>query len=341
MPAKVYTDKDADLGTLKGKTLAVLGFGSQGHAHALNLKESGCKVLIGLYPGSKSRKVAEEFGFEVVDTGEAVKRADVIMVALPDTKQAAAYKKDIGPNLSKGKTLLFSHGFSIHFKTVVPPKDVNVIMVAPKGPGHIVRRQFTEGKGVPSLIAVYQNPGKDAKKIALAWARGIGGTRGGVLETTFKEETETDLFGEQTVLCGGASALIQAGFETLVEAGYSPEMAYFECLHELKLIVDLMNESGIAGMRFSISETAKWGDVSVGPKIIDASVKKRMKTALKDIQSGKFAREWVKEYEGGYKRYKALLKAGEKHPIEKTGTRLRGLMPWIKKKNIRGAQAAY
>jgi ketol-acid reductoisomerase len=265
----------------------------------------------------------------------------VIMVGIPDTKQAAAYKKDIAANLAPGKTLLFTHGFSIHFKTVVPPENVNVIMVAPKGPGHIVRRQFTEGKGVPSLIAVYQDPGKNAKRIALAWAKGIGGTRGGVIQTTFKEETETDLFGEQTVLCGGASALVQAGFETLVEAGYSPEMAYFECLHELKLIVDLMNESGIAGMRFSISETAKWGDVSVGPKIIDASVKKRMKTALKEIQGGKFAKNWINEYESGYKRYNALLKAGEKHPIEKVGARLRGLMPWIKKKNIRGAQAAY
>lgn len=341
MPAKIYTDKDADLKVLKGKTLAVLGFGSQGHAHALNLKESGAKVIIGLYPGSKSRKVAEDYGFKVYDTAEAVKKADIIMVGLPDTKQAAAYKKDIAPHLTKGKTLLFTHGFSIHFKTIVPPKDVNVIMVAPKGPGHIVRRQFTEGKGVPAIIAVYQNPGKDAKKIALAWAKGVGGTRGGVIETTFREETETDLFGEQTVLCGGASALVQAGFETLVEAGYSPEMAYFECLHELKLIVDLMNESGIAGMRFSISETAKWGDVLVGPKIIDASVKKRMKAALKDIQSGKFAREWVKEYEGGYKKYNALLKAGEKHPIEKTGARLRGLMPWIKKRDIKGTQASY
>lgn len=341
MPSKIHTDKDADLGALKNKTLAVLGFGSQGHAHALNLKDSGCKVIIGLYPGSKSRDVAKKQGFQVFDTAEAVRRADVIMVAIPDTKQAEAYKKSIAPNLTKGKTLIFSHGFSILYKTVVPPKDVNVIMVAPKGPGHIVRRQFLEGKGVPALIAIHQNPGKDAKKIALAWAKGIGGTRGGVIETTFKEETETDLFGEQTVLCGGCSALVQAGFETLIEAGYSPEMAYFECLHELKLIVDLMNEAGIAGMRFSISETAKWGDVSVGPKIIDASVKKRMKAALKDIQTGKFAREWVKEYEGGYKKYNALLKAGEKHPIEKTGARLRGLMPWIKKKNIKGAQAAY
>ncbi|MDR3401808.1 MAG: ketol-acid reductoisomerase [Chthoniobacter sp.] len=338
--AKVYTDKDADLSIFKGKTLAVLGFGSQGHAHALNLKESGAKVIIGLYPESKSIAVAKEKGFEVYETGEAVKRADVIFVALPDTKQAAAFEKDIRPNLTKGKTLLFSHGFAIHFKTVVPPKNVNVIMVAPKGPGHIVRRQYTEGKGVPALIAVYQG-GKEAKKIALAWAKGIGGTRAGVIETDFKEETETDLFGEQTVLCGGTTALVQAGFEVLVEAGYSPEMAYFECLHELKLIVDLMNEKGIAGMRFSISETAKWGDVSVGPKIIDAGVKKRMKAALKDIQSGKFAREWIKEYKGGYKKYNALLKKGEKHGIEKTGEKLRSLMPWMPKRSIKGVQASY
>ncbi|MBL9136334.1 MAG: ketol-acid reductoisomerase [Verrucomicrobiales bacterium] len=341
MPAKIYTEKDADLGVLQGKTLAVLGFGSQGHAHALNLKDSGLQVIIGLYEGSKSIAVAREMGFEVVTTAEAVRRADVIMVALPDTKQAAAYEKDIAPNLAKGKTLLFSHGFSIHFKTIVPPKDVAVILVAPKGPGHIVRRQFVEGKGVPSLIAIYQDPGKKAKKVALAWAKGIGGARAGVIETTFKEETETDLFGEQTVLCGGCSALVLAGFETLVEAGYSPEMAYFECLHELKLIVDLMNESGISGMRFSVSETAKWGDVSVGPKIIDASVKKRMKAALKDIQSGKFAREWVKEYQGGYKRYNALLAAGQKHPIEKVGEKLRSMMPWMKKRQTKGVQAAY
>src|SRR5947199_1854335 len=341
MPAKVYTDNDADLSALQNKTLAVLGFGSQGHAHALNLKESGLNVIIGLYEGSKSIPVAKDKGFEVFDTGEAVKRADVIFVALPDTKQPAAYKKDIEPNLTKGKTLLFSHGFSIHFKTVVPPKFVDVILVAPKGPGHIVRRQFTEGKGVPALIAVYQNPSKQAKEVALAWAKGIGGTRAGVIETTFKEETETDLFGEQTVLCGGITALVQAGYETLVEAGYQPEMAYFECLHELKLIVDLINEAGISGMRFSVSETAKWGDVTIGPKIIDASVKKRMKATLKDVQSGKFAKGWVAEYESGYKNYKKLLADGEKHPIEKVGARLRGLMPWIQKKNIKGAQAAY
>ncbi len=294
MPAKVYSDKDADLTVLQSKTVAVLGFGSQGHAHALNLKDSGLNVIIGLYEGSKSIPVAKEKGFEVVTTAEAVRRADVIFVALPDTKQSAVYGRDIAPNLSKGKTLMFSHGFSIHFKTVVPPKEVGVILVAPKGPGHIVRRQYLEGKGVPALIGVYQNPDRQAKKIALAWAKGIGATRAGVLETTFREETETDLFGEQTVLCGGISALVTAGYETLVEAGYQPEMAYFECLHELKLIVDLMNEAGISGMRFSISETAKWGDVSVGPKIIDSGVKKRMKAALKDIQSGKFAKGWCK-----------------------------------------------
>ncbi len=341
MPAKIYTEKDASLAPLKGKTCAVIGFGSQGHAHALNLKESGVKVIIGLYPGSKSRAVAEEKGLKVMDTAEAVKAADVIFVAVPDTKIGGVYKKDIAPHLKKGKTLLFSHGFAILYKTVVPPKDVNVIMVAPKGPGHIVRRQYTEGKGVPSLIAIHQNADKQAKKIALAWAHGIGGTRGGVIETTFKEETETDLFGEQTVLCGGASALVQAGFEVLVEAGYSPEMAYFECLHELKLIVDLMNEAGIAGMRFSISETAKWGDVKVGPAIIDKSVKVRMKKALKDIQTGKFAKEWIKETETGYKKFNKLLKDGEKHPIEKTGARLRSLMPWIKKRDIKGQQASY
>ena len=341
MASKIYTEKEASLVPLKSKIVAVIGFGSQGHAHALNLKESGIKVIIGLYKGSKSIAVAKKLGFPVFETAEAVKRADLIMIAVPDTKQPAAYQRDIKPNLSAGKTLVFSHGFSIHFKTIVPPKNVNVIMVAPKGPGHIVRRQFVEGKGVPSLIAVYQNPTRDAKKLALAWAKGIGGARAGVLETTFKEETETDLFGEQTVLCGGCTALIQAGYETLVEAGYSPEMAYFECLHELKLIVDLINEAGISGMRFSISETAKWGDVTVGPKIIDKSVKVRMKQALKEIQNGTFAKNWVREYEGGYKKYNALLKAGENHSIEKTGTRLRALMPWIKKKNIKGAQAAY
>jgi ketol-acid reductoisomerase len=341
MPAKVYTDNDADLAVLKDKTLAVLGFGSQGHAHALNLKDNGLHVIIGLYDGSQSIPLAQERGFEVLPTAEAVKRADVIFVALPDTKQPAAYQKEMAPHLARGKTLLFSHGFSIHFKTIVPPPEVDVILVAPKGPGHIVRRQFTEGKGVPSLVAVYQDPSGRAKATALAWAKGIGGTRAGVLETTFKEETETDLFGEQAVLCGGLTSLALAGYETLVEAGYQPEMAYFECLHELKLIVDLMNEAGISGMRFSISETAKWGDVSVGPKIIDASVKKRMKAALKEVQSGKFAKGWIAEYQTGYKKYHALLKKGERHPIEKVGARLRALMPWMAKRSVKGAQAAY
>lgn len=341
MPAKIYTDKDANLGVIKKKTLAVIGFGSQGHAHALNLKDSGMKVIIGLYAKSKSREVAKEYGFEVMDTADAVKAADVIFVAVPDTKIAAIYEKDIAPNLEKGKTLLFSHGFAIHFKTIEPPKEVNVIMVAPKGPGHIVRRQFVEGKGVPSLIAVHQDPGKDAKKIALAWAKGIGGTRAGVFQTDFKEETETDLFGEQTVLCGGVSQLITAGYETLVEAGYQPEMAYFECLHELKLTVDLINESGISGMRFSISDTAEWGDLKTGPTIIDASVKKKMQRALKNIQSGKFAKEWIKESDTGLKEFKKRRKEGEQHPIEKVGKRLRNLMPWLKKRDIKGAQAAY
>lgn len=341
MPAKIYTDKDADLGVLKNKTLAVIGFGSQGHAHALNLKDSGMKVIIGLYAKSKSRQVAEEYGFEVMDTADAVKAADVIFVACPDTKIAGIYEADIAPHLVKGKTLLFSHGFAIHFKTITPPADVNVIMVAPKGPGHIVRRQFVEGKGVPSLIAVHQNPGKDAKKIALAWAKGIGGTRAGVFETDFKEETETDLFGEQTVLCGGVSQLITAAYETLVEAGYQPEMAYFECLHELKLTVDLINESGISGMRFSISDTAEWGDLTTGPTIVDASVKKKMQRALKNIQSGKFAKAWIEESASGGKNFKALRKEGENHPIEKVGKRLRGLMPWLKKRDIKGAQASY
>jgi ketol-acid reductoisomerase len=341
MPAKVYTDQDADLGVFQNKTLAVLGYGSQGHAHALNLRDSGCKVLIGLYPGSKSRAVAEQHGFEVVDSGEAVRRADVIMVALPDMKQADAYLKDIEPNLAPGKALLFSHGLSIHFGLIKPPKNVDIIMVAPKGPGHMVRRLYVEGKGMPALIAVGQDKSKKAKKLALAWAKGIGSTRAGVLQTTFKEETETDLFGEQAVLCGGASALVQAGFETLVEAGYQPEMAYFECLHELKLICDLMYESGIAGMRFSISETAKYGDITRGPRVINKQTKTVMKKILKEIQSGKFTAEWVREYKGGLKNYKKLLAAGEKHPIEKTGQRLRGMMPWMSKKNIKGVQAAY
>ena len=343
MAAKIYTNKDATLATIKRKTLAVIGFGSQGHAHALNLKDSGCKVVVGLYKRSKSRAVAKKLGFEVMDTADAVKAADVIFVAVPDTVIPEVYEKDIEPNLSKGKTLLFSHGFAIHFGTVKPPEDVNVIMVAPKGPGHTVRSQFLENKGVPALIAVHQDATGNAKKIALAWARGIGATRAGVFETNFREETVTDLFGEQCVLCGGTTALVKAGFETLVEAGYQPEMAYFECLHELKLIVDLMNESGIAGMRFSISETAEYGDVTVGPKIIDASVKRRMKKALERIESGKFAKEWIKEYQNGCKNFNEIRKAEANHPIEKVGERLRATMSWLKQKKPKkgAAQASY
>ena len=341
MPAKVYTQKEAKVTPIKKKTLAVIGYGSQGHAHALNLKESGCKVIIGLYKGSKSIRVAKRHGFEVMEVAEAVAKADVIMIGVPDMKQAEVYENEIKPNLSKGKTLLFTHGFAIHFGLIKAPRGVSVIMVAPKGPGHIVRSQYKEGKGVPALIAVNKGSAKDAKKIALAWAAGVGAARSGILETSFKEETETDLFGEQAVLCGGASALVEAGFETLVEAGYAPEMAYFECLHELKLIVDLMIESGIAGMRFSVSETAKYGDVTRGPRVINGNVKKSMKSILKEIQTGKFAKEWVKEYQAGLPKYNKLLEDGEKHPIEETGQRLRSLMPWIPKKNIKGAQASY
>ena len=341
MPAKVYTQKEAKITPIKKKTLAVIGYGSQGHAHALNLKESGCKVIIGLYKGSKSIRVAKRHGFEVTEVAEAVQKAEVIMIGVPDMKQAEVYENEIKPNLSKGKTLLFTHGFAIHFGLIMPPRGVSVIMVAPKGPGHVVRSQFKEGKGVPALIAVLKGSSKDSKKIALAWAAGVGAARSGILETSFKEETETDLFGEQAVLCGGASALVQAGFDTLVEAGYAPEMAYFECLHELKLIVDLMIESGVAGMRFSVSETAKYGDVTRGSRVINGNVKKSMKSILKEIQSGKFAKEWVKEYQAGLPIYNQLLEEGERHPIEITGQRLRSLMPWIPKKNIKGAQASY
>jgi len=341
MPAKVYTDKDADLKVIKQKTLAIIGYGSQGHAHALNLKESGLNVIIGLYPKSKSVKVAQSQGFEVFETAEAVKKADVIMLAVPDMKQPEVYERDILPNLAKGKTLAFTHGLAIHFGLIEAPKGVDVIMVAPKGPGHIVRSQYVEGKGVPALIAVNQGSSKNAKAVALAWAKGIGGTRAGVIQTTFKEECETDLFGEQAVLCGGASALVLAGFETLVEAGYQPEMAYFECLHELKLIVDLMVESGLSGMRFSVSDTAEWGDYISGPRVINAASKKAMKAILKDIQTGKFTKNWVKEYQDGLPNYKQFIKDGQNHQIEKTGQRLRALMPWVKKRNIKGAQASY
>lgn len=332
MATKIYTNKDANINAIRRKKLAVIGFGSQGHAHALNLKESGCDVTIGLYAKSKSRPVAKKLGFKVMDTGDAVKHADVIFVATPDTVIPSVYEKDIAPNLSAGKTLLFSHGFAVHFDLIDTPDDIDVIMVAPKGPGHTVRSQFVEKKGVPTLIAVDNDATGKAKQTALAWAKGIGGTRAGVFETNFREETVTDLFGEQCVLCGGASALVKAGYEVLVEAGYSPEMAYFECLHELKLIVDLMNESGIAGMRFSISETAEYGDVTVGPKIINESVKNRMRRQLKTIESGKFAKEWVGEFNAGCKSFNKIRKSEEKHGIEKVGAKLRGMMTWLGKK---------
>mgnify|MGYP001422520924 CR=1 FL=1 len=334
MAAKIYTDKDADLGVLKGKTCAVIGFGSQGHAHALNLKDSGVKVIIGLYAKSKSRAVAEEYGFKVTDTANAVQNADVIFIATPDTKIASIYNKDIAPHLKEGQTLLFSHGFAVHFKTIELPDFVNVIMVAPKGPGHIVRRQFVEGKGVPALIAIEQNPGRDAKKIALAWAKGVGGTRAGTFQTTFKEETETDLFGEQTVLCGGVSQLITAGFETLVEAGYQPEMAYFECLHELKLIVDLFYEGGVANMWYSVSNTAEYGGLTRGPRVVTDETKQEMKRILNEIQTGRFAREFVGEYQTGAPTIKAMRRISQSHQIEQVGEKLRGMMPWIQEKRL-------
>lgn len=341
MPAKVYTDKDADLDVLKSKTLAIIGYGSQGHAHARNLKDSGCQVIIGLYDGSKSAETARQQGFEVFSTAEAVKKADVIMIGLPDMVQAKVFKEDIEPNLAPGKTLLFSHGLAIHYGLIEAPQGIDVIMVAPKGPGHIVRSQYLEGKGVPCLIAVLEGSSDGARELALAWAKAIGGTRAGVIETTFKEETETDLFGEQAVLCGGASALVQAGYETLVEAGYQPEMAYFECLHELKLIVDLMIESGISGMRFSISETAEYGDVTRGPRVINDASKQAMKEILQEIQSGQFTREWVEEFQSGNPKFNQLRESGKEHSIEKVGKELRALMPWIPKKDLGGTQASY
>ena len=328
MRAQIYTERDADLGVLRRKTCAVIGYGAQGRAHALNLEDSGCRVVVGLRPRSKTRVLARKEGLDVVNTAEAVRRGDIIFIALPDTEMPTVYQKDIAPHLAKGQTLLFAHGFAILYRTIEPPKDIDVIMVAPKGLGPMVRREFVQGRGAPGLIAVWQNPSRKAKKTALAWAKGIGCTRAGVIETTFAAETETDLFGEQVVLCGGVSALVRLGFETLVEAGYPPELAYFECLHELKFIVDLMHERGISGMRARISETAKWGDVTVGPKIIDRDVKKGMTAALRDIQSGKFARDWIRETNTGKKRYRKLLAEAERHPIEKVGARLRGLMAW-------------
>lgn len=341
MSATVYTEKDADFAHIQNKTLGIIGFGSQGHSHALNLKESGQNVIIGLYEGSKSIPVAQKLGFEVFSVSEVVEKADVIMVAVPDMKQADLYEAEIAPKLVPGKILAFVHGLAIHYKLITPPEGVSVIMVAPKGPGHVVRSQYQEGKGVPALIAVLEGSAPEAKDVALAWAHGVGGTRAGVIETSFKEETETDLFGEQAVLCGGASALVKAGFEVLTEAGYQPEMAYFECLHELKLIVDLMVESGVSGMRFSISETAEYGDYTRGPRVITETTKEAMREILKEIQDGDFTREWVAEAKAGYPKYKQFQIDEAKHPIEDTGVKLRSLMPWVKKRDLTGSQAGY
>ena len=326
----VYYDADCNLQKLVGKKITVLGYGSQGHAHALNLKENGMDVTIGLRKDSKTWAVAEEAGFVVKETGEAVKDADVVMVLIPDEIQGDTYTNSIAPNLKKGAYLGFGHGFNIHFKKIQPREDVNVFMVAPKGPGHLVRRTFQEGSGVPCLIAVYQDPSGDTKDIALAWASGIGGGRSGILETTFKQETETDLFGEQAVLCGGITELIKTGFEVLTEAGYDPVNAYFECLHEMKLIVDLIYEGGLAKMRHSISNTAEYGDFLTGPKIVTADTKKAMKEVLADIQSGKFADEFLADSKAGQPFLKAHREEASKHQIEKVGQELRKLMPWIK-----------
>ncbi len=324
MSAKIYTDQDADLKHLRGLTCAILGFGSQGKAQALNLKQSGIEVLVGLDPKSKSWNIAQNLQFQVMTTAEAVKKASLICLALPDLKIPTIFKNEIEPHLAPGKTLLFLHGFAIHYKTISPSSDINVVLLSPKGgPGPTVRRQFQAGRGFFTALAVHQDPSGNSKNMALAWAKGIGSTRAGVLESTFQEETETNLFGEQSVLCGGVSALVQAGFETLVEAGYQPELAYLSTLHELKLTVDLIHESGISGMRRAISETAKYGDLTVGPKIIDASVKARMQEALSTIQSGCFAQEWIAEEVNGLKKYSALLAAAEEHPIEVVGKSLR------------------
>ena len=328
--AKIFYQSDCDLGRLDGKTVAIIGYGSQGHAHALNLKDSGVNVVVGLYEGSKSAAKAEVQGLKVVSVSEAAKMADVIMILIPDEKQADVYASDIAPNLTAGKTLAFAHGFNIHFGCIVPPKDVNIIMIAPKGPGHTVRSEYQAGKGVPCLIAVEQDATGDAQDIGLAYALGIGGARAGVLETTFRTETETDLFGEQAVLCGGVCALMQAGFETLVEAGYDPRNAYFECIHEMKLIVDLIYQSGFAGMRYSISNTAEYGDYITGPKIITEETKKAMKKVLADIQDGSFAKEFLLDMSPAGKQvhFKAMRKLHAEHSSEVVGEEIRKLYSW-------------
>ncbi len=329
--ARMYYDEDANLDLLKGKTVAIIGYGSQGHAHALNLKDSGVNVIVGLYPGSKSTAKAEAAGLTVKNVADAAKAADFIMILLPDEVQKTIYKNEIEPNLEAGNVLAFAHGFNIHFAQVVPPADVDVVMVAPKGPGHLVRRTYEQGQGVPALFAVYQDATGQSRDRAMAYARGIGGTRAGILETTFREETETDLFGEQAVLCGGLSALIKAGFETLVEAGYQPELAYFECLHEVKLIVDLVVEGGLATMRDSISNTAEYGDYTRGPRVVTAQTKAEMKKILSEIQSGQFAREFVLENQAGKPGFTAMRRQEAEHPIEAVGKDLRAMFSWLKK----------
>ena len=325
---KIYYQEDCNLSLLEGKTIAVIGYGSQGHAHALNLKESGCNVIVGLYEGSRSWKKAQEQGFEVYTAAEASKKADVIMILINDEKQAAMYKESIAPNLRPGMMLMFAHGFAIHFGQIVPPKDVDVTMIAPKAPGHTVRSEYQRGRGTPCLVAVYQDATGKAMDMALAYGQGIGGARAGILETTFRVETETDLFGEQAVLCGGVCALMKAGFVTLVEAGYAPENAYFECVHEMKLIVDLIYESGFAGMRYSISNTAEYGDYITGPKIVTDETKKAMKKILSDIQDGSFAKEWLLENQVGCPHFNAMRKNEAEQPLEKVGAELRKLYSW-------------
>lgn len=329
--AKLFYDQDADLGLFNGKKVAVVGYGSQGHAQAQNLRDSGVEVIVAQRPGSANYDLAVSHGFKPVSVKEAAEIADVIQILLPDEVQASVYKNDIAPNLKPGKALVFSHGFNIHFSQINPPKDIDVFMVAPKGPGHLVRRQYEEGRGVPALVAVYQDATGKAFDLALAYAKGIGSARAGVLETTFKEETETDLFGEQAVLCGGMTELVKMGFETLVNAGYQPEVAYFECLHEMKLIVDLMYEGGMSNMRYSISDTAEYGDLTVGPKIIGKEAKAAMDDTLKRIQEGEFAREWILENMAGRPKFEALRRKGREHQIEEVGKELRKMMAWIKK----------
>ena len=329
MPKDIFYDSDADLSLLQGKTVAILGYGSQGHAHALNLKDSGVDVVVGLRPDSSSRAKAEEAGLEVLDIAEAASRGDAVMILLPDEKQAEVWEAEISDGIAPGNLLLFAHGFAIHFEQIVPPAGVDVGMVAPKGPGHLVRRQYEEGRGVPCLMAVQQDATGNAHDLVLAYAAGIGGGRAAIIETTFKDECETDLFGEQAVLCGGASELVRAGFETLVEAGYDPRLAYFECLHELKLIADLMYEKGIQGMRYSISNTAEYGDMTRGKRVIGPESRAAMKEILGEIQSGEFAREWIAENRAGGENLSRMREEGAKHEVEKVGKGLRDTMPWI------------